>query len=224
MSYKSTINAMYQFILKIYRWVFARPRFRKVNLALFHMSLRGLGILNYKNDRVSGEKYFIEKVLPVVLKNNSPVFFDIGANIGNYSALLLNRFPSATIYAFEPHPITYNQLVELKESISSKNLRIHNVAFGNNRGELTLYDRGDYNGSTHASLHREVFSEIHKIDIGASYVVKIEQLDVFVENERLNYIDFLKIDTEGNEFAILQGASKLLQDKKIGCIQFEFNE
>ena len=86
---------MFQVVLKIYRWVFARPRFRKVNLALFHMSLRGLGILNYKNDRVSGEKYFIEKVLPVVIKNSSPVFFDIGANIGNYSALLLNRFPSA---------------------------------------------------------------------------------------------------------------------------------
>jgi len=49
-------------------------------------------------------------------------------------------------------------------------------------------------------------------------------LDDFTEKEKITYIDFLKIDTEGNELAVLLGASNLLEHKKIGCIHFEFNE
>ena len=42
--------------------------------------------------------------------------------------------------------------------------------------------------------------------------------------ERIDIIDFLKVDTEGHELAVLQGASSLIEDGRIGCIHFEFNE
>src|SRR6185436_3522307 len=37
-------------------------------------------------------------------------------------------------------------------------------------------------------------------------------------------VDFLKIDTEGNELKVLKGAQSLLQKNAIRAIQFEFNE
>ena len=52
----------------------------------------------------------------------------------------------------------------------------------------------------------------------------VETLDVFAEREKFRHIDFIKIDTEGNEFAVLQGASNLLKQGDIECIQFEMNE
>jgi hypothetical protein len=48
-------------------------------------------------------------------------------------------------------------------------------------------------------------------------------LDDVAANEGVEYIDFLKIDTEGHELAVLSGGSRLLREKRIGHIQFEFN-
>ena len=198
----------------------ARRKLRKVNTTLFHLSLRGLGILNYENNKVSGERFLITKVLPAVIENDNPVFFDVGAYVGNYSAALLDSFPNAIIHAFEPHPKNYSRL---QDKTSSNRLKNHNLAVGEHRGELTLYDRADCDGSAYASLHEAVISEIHRRD-RVTCTVMVETLDNFSEREKIAFIDFIKIDTEGNELAVLQGASKLLENNKIGCIHFEFNE
>jgi len=211
---------MVKILFIIYRWVFARRKLRRVNLTLFEMSLRGLGILNCENDKVSGEKYLITKVLPAVVENDNPVFFDVGANVGDYSTLLLSSFPDAIIHAFEPHPKNYSYLQKI---VSSNNLKSHNIALGKATGKLTLYDRADYDGSSHASLYEAVISEIHKQAI-VTFTVAVETLDNFAEREKITYIDFLKVDTEGSELAVLQGASNLLENSNIGCILFEFNE
>jgi len=51
----------------------------------------------------------------------------------------------------------------------------------------------------------------------------VETLDDIAAKEGVEYIDFLKIDTEGHELAVLSGASRLLREHRIGYIQFEFN-
>jgi FkbM family methyltransferase len=211
---------MFKILLIIYRWIFARRKLQKINRALFHLSLRGLGILNYENDKVSGEWYLVHKVLPALINSKRPIFFDVGANIGNFSDLLLSHFPSATIYAFEPHPKNFSAL---KGNRSSSNLKNYNLALGDARGELILYDRTDHEGSEHASLYEAVISEIHKKD-SVGLTVSVDTLDEFSKNEKVTFIDFMKVDTEGNELAVLRGASNLLENSGIGCIHFEFNE
>jgi hypothetical protein len=62
---------MIEFILGCYRIFFARTMFIKMNRLLYVMSLRGLGILNFKNDNQSGEEHFIRNELK---KNQSGVF------------------------------------------------------------------------------------------------------------------------------------------------------
>jgi FkbM family methyltransferase len=212
---------MFRGILNIYRWIFARSVFRKLNMLIFQLSLRGIGILNYENDKVSGERYFIKKILPQVIKKNTPVFLDVGSNIGNYTLSLLETYPSAQIHAFEPHPGNFSVL---KRNISSSNVKLYNVAVGESQGNLTLYDRADHeNGSSHASLHEAVISEIHKQDV-LEFSVSVEALDDLCEREKIIEIDFMKIDTEGNELAVLHGAKRLIENNNIKCIHFEFNE
>lgn len=81
-------------------------------------------------------------------------------------------------------------------------------------------------GSSHASLYREVIEEIHHKKYGKAiaYDVNVLTLDDFCSEHEISKIDLLKIDTEGNELKSLIGARQLLYENRIKAIQFEFNE
>jgi hypothetical protein len=51
-----------------------------------------------------------------------------------------------------------------------------------------------------------------------------KQLSDFVKEHSIDYIDLLKIDTEGNEMKVLLGLKDFLAKGKVGAIHFEFNE
>jgi len=211
---------MFEIVLKLYRLIFARQIFKTFNTNMFRLSLSGFGILNYGNDRMSGERHFIRKILPRYIKSDKPIFFDVGANIGNYSSGLIDSFPNAFVYSFEPQPKNF---LRLREKVFSKNVKCYNVAVGATYGKAILYDRSDYDGSEQASLYKEVISDIYKTGVVSTEIV-VDTIDDISKREGIDFIDFLKIDTEGHEFAVLQGASTLLKNGRIGCIHFEFNE
>jgi hypothetical protein len=73
-------------IVKLYRILFARAVFYRLNKLIYRCSLGGLGIFNYESDKVSGELSFLK----TFLKNRiGGVVIDVGANVGNYSKLVL---------------------------------------------------------------------------------------------------------------------------------------
>ena len=206
---------------KLYRFLFARPRFKKLNTALFELSLSGLGVLNWEDENVSGEAHFIANVLPKWVRKKQPVFFDVGANVGAYSAKLRKAFPDAAIYSIEPHPKNFHRLVENLSPLGA--VKPLQLAVGSTSGRINLYDRDDRDGSSHASIYSEVISELHKQSV-TSHEVTMRTLDEIVRSEGVDRIDLLKIDTEGNELAVLQGAAELIAADRIRCIHFEFNE
>lgn len=210
-----------RFFFHVYRALFARVFFRKLNTALFRLSLHGLGVLNFENSSISGERYFLTRVLPKLVSQRRPVFLDVGANVGDFCVLLVTQFPNAVVHAFEPHPRNYVRLVA--QNFPVERVKCHHCGLGKVSSTAILYDRADYDGSSHASLHESVISEIHG-QLVVSVEVRIDTLDAVVRQEGLDYIDYLKIDTEGHELAVLEGAAELLLSNKIGCIQFEFNE
>ena len=210
-----------ELIRNIYRLLFAHAGFQKFNRALFQLSLHGLGVLNYRNGRASGEEHLVRRLLPKLVRSESPVFFDVGANVGDFSSSLLATFPSAVVHAFEPHPTNFRRLNS--RAFAGGRLKCHNMALGDKADRATLYDRADSDGSSHASLYAAVITEIHRQNV-VSVDVQTNTLDAIAAQEGVHFIDFLKIDTEGNELAVLLGATQLLQRDCIGCIQFEFNE
>lgn len=208
-------------VTSLYRLLFARRAFRRMNAALHSLALHGLGVLNFESDWVSGERYLIENYLPSNVKNTHPVFFDVGANVGALTTQLLETFPTATVHAFEPHPQTF---LQLERAVMPRG-RVHcrGVALGREPGHITLYDRADYRGSAHASVYAEVISDIHRKELTA-VEVQVDTLDNAAAIAGIDYIDYLKIDTEGHEFEVLSGGSRLLREGRIGYVHFEFNE
>lgn len=208
------LSALYDF----YAFLFSRSYFYKFNRGLHHASLRGLGVINYKNDVVSGERHFIRKSLSLL---DAPTVVDVGANVGDYSSAVLAANKNARVFAFEPHPETYKRLSSRLSS--ARNFVATNAACGSVPGNLILYDHAKDAGTEHASLHRGVIERIHK-DESNQHVVIVTTLDHFATDHAINLIHLLKIDTEGYELEVLKGATGLLREGRIKAIQFEFNE
>lgn len=208
-------------VTRLHCKVFARPAFRKFNTGLLYLGMNGLGVLNYQNDDVSGEKHLLTDWLPRQLAGTKqPVIFDVGANVGHYSQMLVEQFSDAIVHAFEPHPKNYAKF--LQRGFPTARVRCHNLALGREKGSLTLYDHADSPGSTHASAYEATITEFHA-DASIATTVPVQTLDEFAQREGVSRIDFLKIDTEGHELAVLAGATRLLSEHRIRFIQFEFN-
>lgn len=208
-------------IIDIYAQLFGRRAFYKLNKLLYLLSIRGIGILNYKNDHLSGERHFINS-LKKRYNSNEVYVFDVGANQGDYSLAIREIFPNAEIHSFEPHPKTF---IDLKECARKNNFFAYNFGIGECNAKLKLYDYAgnEESGSQHASIFRDVIESIHK-GSSQSFDVDIITLDAFVKEHRIKLINLLKIDTEGNELNVLKGASECLKNNIIDIIHIEFNE
>lgn len=190
-----------------------------VNRWLFRTALHGLGFNNWKTLHESGESWVIRRVLVKLALGSPPVFFDVGANSGDYSKLLLENFPQATLHAFEPHPRTFQTLTQ---NVGTK-VNCHPLALGAEKGTSNLYDRGGNDGGIRASLSKEALEAVQSKPLTA-YPVTVSTVDDFLRGQNIQRIDFMKIDTEGFEMDVLQGAGVSLAEGKIGAIQFEFND
>ena len=181
------------------------------------MGLKGMGILNYQSSYLSGEKHFINKLKRI--KGNK-IIFDVGANVGNYSKLILKKIKDVSIYAIEPNSISF---MKLDKNILSKQVSKYNFGFSDHSGASLMYDDKNNPGSSHASLHSGVFTDLESKPF-TEQTIQLTTIDQFVEDNKISKITLLKIDTEGNEYNVLKGADETLKKGIIDIIQFEFTE
>ena len=202
-------------IYDLYRATFNRKMFFRFNLALFRLGLRGIGILNYENQRLSGEKSFLKAVAPRI-----KTAFDVGGNEGDYSKAIKHLNPRADVFAFEPHPQTYSRL---KEAGRLHSFQTFNFGLGKEKKTAKLFDYAGSKGSSHATLYKDVIEQLRRQD-ATTHEIEVRTIDDVVDELKLARIDLLKIDTEGHEFDVLLGSAQLLFSGGIKVIHFEFNE
>lgn len=202
---------------KLYAYIFCRNIFKKFHEVMFQLSVRGLGIMNYSGAYLTGEEYWLKRYLH---GKRNPVVVDVGANIGKYSMAVMKANYTSNIYAFEPHPRTYQKLIN---NIGDANFHAYNIAIGNERSKIKLYDYDKKDGSEHASLYEDVIKKLRKSE-AASYDVDIETLHLFFQENKINEVDLLKVDVEGGELNVLKGAEDYIKEGRIKAIHFEFND
>ncbi len=145
--------------------------------------------------------YFIE-ILKDVYKNKIN-FIDIGAYKGSVTMLLLNEFPECSGILFEPTEENFCALEKIFEN--NKNIRISNSALANRVGETDFYLFEDSaQNSILLANQNDVECKKNKITV--------DTVDNFLEsNSFLESVDFIKIDTQGNDLYVLQGAVKTIK-------------
>ena len=144
------------------------------------------------------------------------IALDVGANLGNWSADLLNEIPSAEVIVFEPSREAYEYLQ--KRFVRKTSIQCANVALGKENTTATLF--ADKSASGLASLTKRRVGHFG-IDFSFQENIQLFTLDTWLEtygNGRQPNI--LKMDVEGHELDVLKGATKALQN--ISIIQFEF--
>ena len=176
--------------------------FREKLFKLFALSL-GKGF-----DLGSTKKEF--NLIKPYLNLNPSVLVDVGVNKGKYADVLIENYPDATTYLFEPQKYLYDLLLN-KYRLSNK-IKLFNIALDENDGEATLIK--GFEGDGEASIYNRKYLKNKK---KLEEKVKCKRLDNIIINQK---IDFIKIDVEGNEMRVLNGMKKIIQNIKI--IQIEF--
>lgn len=148
------------------------------------------------------------------MKINIQNIFDVGANVGLYSEELRKEFPYAKITAFEPGSLASAKFK--KRFQEDKSIQLVQAAVGSENGKSILYY--DYEGSGMASMSNRKLGHFG-IEFKLSEEINVITLDSFLKIEPF-IPDFLKIDVEGYELAVLRGAGDSLL--KIKLVQFEF--
>jgi len=156
--------------------------------------------------------------LAAAWKTPLSTILDIGANDGTTALELHRRFPAARIHSFEPHPTTF---ARLRTAIAARPaITATNTALGATPGTLplTVYTESRVN-TLRPTFHAEGrFQPTTPID------VPVTTIDLFCAAHSINAIDVLKIDTEGFDLNVLQGAQQLLQKGTIRFIYVECND
>lgn len=174
--------------------------------------LRGLG-KGHGTKTVAAEVKGIERLLG---RSDLRLCVDIGANVGNYSAELLRRFPNAEVWAFEPSSTNIEKLAERFEGKSR--FHLEPVAVGEEDGEATLF--ADSPGSGLGSLSKRDLSYLG-LDFDYRETIRVRRFEPFWRDTLGGAaIDLLKLDVEGHELAALNGAGAAVQH--CHAIQFEF--
>jgi FkbM family methyltransferase len=138
-------------------------------------------------------------------------FFDIGASIGRWSARVSQDFPHGIYQLFEPlidHSPLYREKMEVTLSRHS-NFHLHKVALGAECKKARMYLYPDnLVGSTALPL------EVTPADARA---VEVDMLtiDYVVQEFQLPLPEVIKMDTQGCELSILQGATKTLPQVEV---------
>jgi FkbM family methyltransferase len=173
-------------------------------------------------------KKFFEDLTHCIPDINPKTIFDVGANVGEFTLNSLNYFPNSKYFCFEPSEKTFNKI---KNNIDLENVLINKIALSNLDENLPFTKNHNLCNSLVVNKTSDVYNNQNdKLDIRMralskedieTEIVESKTLDSFCKENNINEIDLLKIDTEGFDFEVLQGAESMLIKNKIGIIYSE---
>lgn len=129
---------------------------------------------------------------------------DVGANVGLYAGRLAQLCPQ--VHAFEPIPW-------LADDLAAKlpdNVRLHRLALSNATGTATLRIPTRSGIEEHGLATLEKRNALAGLDSVRTIHCALGRLDDVIDDP----VGFVKIDVEGHELAVLQGATRILREHR----------
>lgn len=172
------------------------------------------------------DRYYHRKRIYNFFKNKKIVnFIDVGGHEGDYSQMFLNN--SIKCIIFEPQE-KYRRKLK-KKFISNKNIKILPYAIGDKSEKKYLKIGFLESTSTLANINENskwfklkkaiYFNKVYK----NKYLVNVKTLDSINYIKKLDQISILKIDTEGYDLKVLQGAKNILNKTKFVIVECHKN-
>jgi FkbM family methyltransferase len=150
-----------------------------------------------------------------------PIIFDVGANCGGITKQYRSLFPGSMVYAFEPFPESYSQLVKATQGDPS--VFPQPIALGGESGKFEM--------QANVSSYTNSFLETDKsaasfwgpglVETSSRVEVEVTTVEAFCHSQQIRHIHILKLDTQGTETRILSGANQMLRDGRISLVYTE---
>ena len=155
---------------------------------------------------------FEDIAFTIHLLRESDIFVDVGANLGSYS-LLASGVTKANSIAFEPVPSTYNRLKEnIEINCLSQKIITNCIALTK---PTNVLDKKQFTFSSDKTCQNSFVDDDYK---GSTTKVDVTTLDIACKN--INPV-LIKIDVEGFEEDLLEGASETLQKQSLLAVIIE---
>ncbi|MBC8488140.1 MAG: FkbM family methyltransferase [Bacteroidetes bacterium] len=155
------------------------------------------------------------------------IFIDIGASVGQMSLFASDLVgKSGKLFSFEQMKNRYSNLKKNLEINNRTNMEIFNMALGHKKENMKFYDVGYYNPFLPPIFYYFFPNKRRYGMVGFNkdlnhFYVKVDRLDNILEENKVNNVRLIKIDTEGFEPYVLLGAKKLLSQKDAPIICLE---
>jgi FkbM family methyltransferase len=145
-------------------------------------------------------------IITVLLKDDDCVV-DVGANIGYVSLVCAQCVSDGVVYAFEPSAVTFEYLTQMAAQV--RQLRPYQLAISNSSGSVRFIDEAS-SDTSHIAGNKDP----------RGYLVDCCTLDAWASTHNIGRIDFLKIDAEGHDVQVIEGAGEVIR-RHHPVIEFE---
>lgn len=181
-------------------------------IKILHTNYSGVGILIRANEDVGKSiiaKRFEFKELQYIKSQMSEnaIFIDIGSNVGLFSLVVASGSASIQVHAFDPLTLNNNLLASSAKINGLENIIINESCIGNYDGVVQFSVATDSAYSSIRDSGRK--TELKKITL------PIIKLDTYANKIKLQKIDFIKIDVEGAEKMVIEGANQIFKNSKL---------
>lgn len=139
----------------------------------------------------------------------SGIIIDIGGHAGQFSKIFSALVPQGRVYTFEPGTYAHSILKKVHLLKRLTNVSIFKMGASDKNGKSVLSVPIKSSGSIgfgRSSINGEDFTHALREEI------PLTTLDHFSKTHQLPRVDLIKIDVEGHEMSVLNGAQKLLKD------------
>lgn len=187
-------------------------------LKRFGVELHGVGYLeklsrtSFRNDSFSVVQHLLSRTSPKSI-------FDVGANYGEMAAMYHTTFPLAKVYCYEPTPSIFESLKQRFQDVPQ--IELIKAGLGETNCTKTFFE--NHSGNTNSFLKSAKIGATSdkQCETLGQIEVEMRALDDEVKRLGVEEIDFMKLDVQGYEYFVLQGAAKTLAAGSVNVILSE---
>ena len=164
-------------------------------------------LLRAREDEIP--KFYIMLLLP-----EAPVIIDAGAHVGSDTIVMSRLWPQGTIHAFEPVPDVFQKLTDNTRDLP--NVKRYPLALGPSVGTAEMFVSGGGSDASSSLLPPKEHLQINPhVLFPERITVPTRTLDAWVQENGAPAIDFLWLDMQGAELAMLKAAPRSLASVRL---------